>query len=93
MCISYITLANGEAASIAYSSYIHENIIEIGIETAEAHRGKGLARLACAELIRHILEAKRIPMWSCRADNTASVKLAEKLGFVQTLQLPYYMIN
>jgi len=93
MCVSYVAIANDEAASIAYSSYIHENIIEIGIETVDAHRGKGFAQLACAGLIRHILNTKCVPVWSCRVDNIASLKLAEKLGFIETLKLPYYIIK
>jgi hypothetical protein len=30
------------------------------------------------------------PVWSCRTENKESFRLAESLGFVPVLQLPYY---
>jgi len=91
-CTAYVTKVDDEPASIAYTSYRHEDILELGIETAEAHRGKGLARAVCIQLINYCLREKLTPMWSCRMDNEGSVKLAKKLGFVETMQIPYYHI-
>lgn len=55
--------------------------IEIGVTTHEAHRQRGLAFLACARLIE-ICEAQGYKTWwDCAKQNTASIRLAHKLGF------------
>lgn len=83
---------DGEAAAIAFSSFDTDGAIEIGIETLPAHRRRGLAAHACAALIADLLAAGRTPVWSCREDNVGSARLAEVLGFVPTLRLPYWHV-
>ncbi len=55
--------------------------VEIDVETAEAHRRRGLAWLAAAALIEDCLEQGLAPHWSCWSENHPSIALAEKLGF------------
>jgi RimJ/RimL family protein N-acetyltransferase len=43
-------------------------------------------------MIDDLLAAGRTPVWSCRADNVGSFRLAEALGFVPTLRLPYWHV-
>lgn len=89
---SFTVTVDGDPASTAFASYRHDEMLEIGIETVEKHRGKGLARIACIRLINYCLENDLEPMWSCRLENTGSRILAEKLGFKETLCTPYYHI-
>lgn len=83
---------NGEITSTAFTSYIHDEYYELGIETIEKFRGKGFAFLVCSSFIDYCLENNYIPVWSCRYDNTGSYRLALKLGFEPVRYLPYYKL-
>ena len=89
----YTLLHNGEIAATAFSAFVHENRLEIGIETVEKYRGNGYAELVCCKLIDECLESGLVPVWSCRSENTASVRLAGKLGFETTLSFPFYRLS
>lgn len=71
-----------EPASWAFSSAVSGDECDIGIETAEAFRHRGLALAAAAAAIRDILPQKR-PTWTCQRSNRGSARIAEKLGFVK----------
>ncbi|WP_151734608.1 GNAT family N-acetyltransferase [Paenibacillus tengchongensis] len=86
-------LAGGETASTAFSSCRTERQLEIGIETGEAYRGKGYALAVCSALIDYCLAHELEPVWACRLENRGSYKLAQRLGFVPTLTLPYYHLR
>jgi hypothetical protein len=90
--VGFSVLYEGKLASTAYSAYVHEDKLELGIETIEAFRGKGLAFHACVALIDHCLYHGYEPVWSCRLENTASYLLAIKLGFEPILETPYYRL-
>ncbi len=89
----YTLLHNGEIAATAFSAFVHENRLEIGIETVEKYRGNGYAELVCCKLIDKCLESGLVPVWSCRSENTASVHLARKLGFETTISFPFYRLS
>jgi GNAT superfamily N-acetyltransferase len=84
---------NNNLACTAYSAFIHDNQLELGIETVEQYRGKGLALQTCAQLIEYCLKNNYEPVWACRLENYASFKLAQKLGFDPILYMPYYKLN
>lgn len=90
--VGYSLIYNGEIAATAFSAFRHENQLELGIETSEKYRGKGLAFEVCSALIDYCLENNLEPIWACRKDNVGSYKLAQKLGFVQTISIPYYVL-
>jgi GNAT superfamily N-acetyltransferase len=73
---------DGQVGALALASYRWDGFVEIGIETSPAHRRQGLASRAAAALVERVLAAGLTPVWSCREDNTGSVRLAERLGFV-----------
>lgn len=91
--MGYCLIENGEPVSIAFSAYRIGNQLEIGVETAESARGKGYARLAGIAMISYCLEQGLEPVWACRKENGASFSLAQKLGFVPTVQIPYYRLE
>lgn len=80
-------------ASTAYSSYIHDNKFELGIETVEAFRGKGFAEYTCSALIDYCIENNYEPIWACRLENIGSYKLAQKIGFIPSAEIPYYRLS
>ena len=89
----YSLFYKNQLASMAFSSYWFGNQFEMGIETKEAFRGKGLAEMVCSALIDYCLQNNYEPIWSCRLENTGSYKLALKLGFEPSLTLPYYRLS
>lgn len=86
-------IVDGEPVSLAFSSFVTGSQLELGIETCERYRGRGLARLACAALIDDCLARGREPVWACRLENTASFRLAESLGFTPVRYLPYFRLR
>ncbi len=91
--VGFSVLVNGMPASTAYTAYVVDHYYELGIETVEAHRGKGFAQHACAALIDYLIENNYEPVWGCRLENTGSYLLAQKIGFEPVCQLPYYRLG
>jgi hypothetical protein len=54
----------------------------IGIETVEGCEGRGHATAVATEFVRHAGRLGLAPYWDCWADNTPSVRVAEKVGFI-----------
>ncbi len=88
----FTLLHAGEIASTAYSAFVIDNMLEIGIETVEKFRGRGFAEITCSWLIDYCLQNNLIPVWACRRGNTASYSLAIKLGFEPVLEIPFYRL-
>lgn len=88
----FVVMVANEPASLAFSSFVTSTQLEIGIETLGPHRGRGLATSACVALIDHCLANALEPVWACRLENTASHRLAERLGFVPVRRLPYFRL-
>lgn len=84
---------NGNLASTAYSAFVNDSKIEIGIETASEFRGRGFAHHVSSALIDYCLENDLEPVWSCRLENKGSYNLAKKLGFEPVLRTPYYRLS
>lgn len=91
--VGYNVLDEGLPVSVAFSAFLLDKKLEIGIETVQAHQKKGLAEEVCIEIINYALDSGLEPFWSCRKGNVGSFYLATKLGFVVTYQLPYYKLN
>ena len=62
------------------------------METMPEHRGKGYALAAAVAVIHAALAAGLTPVWSCRQENVASVRLAESLGFGVARVGPYFRL-
>lgn len=83
---------DGVPAAIAFSSFRFDSELEIGVETHPAHRGKGFAVAAAVAMIHAVLAAGLTPVWSCRQENAASLRLALRLGFVVSRVGPYFRL-
>jgi len=88
----FAVILNDILISFAFSAFMHDRILEIGIETVPTYRGQGYATIACTALINYCAGNNFTPVWSCRYENIESLRLAEKLGFEPTLQVPYIHI-
>jgi len=90
--IGFTAVMDNKPACTAYSAYIFDGQLELGIETIPEFRGKGYALITCSALIDYCVENDFEPIWSCRLENTPSYLLAQKLGFEPTITLPYYRL-
>jgi hypothetical protein len=86
-------LADGELASACDTPFCAGGRAEIGVETKEAYRRKGLASQACAAFIRESLRRELEPVWECWWENEASRNLAKRLGFEWLEDYPVLFIE
>jgi GNAT superfamily N-acetyltransferase len=70
---------DGRLAVAATSYTISARHLEVAIATRPAFRGRGLAGVVAAALMREALARKLVPCWS--ASNPISKRLAERLGY------------
>lgn len=89
---AYAITQGGRVISRACTVFRGDNWVEIGIETDEAHRRRGLATLAACAFIEHCLKAGLQFEWGCWDVNAPSRQLAAKLGFVKQadVQVHYF---
>lgn len=73
-------------ASMATSS---ETYGDVGVHTLEAWRGRGFATATASLVARTVQERGLLPVWSCVEENVASLRIAEKLGFVEVGRAEY----
>lgn len=80
----YCILDGGNVAAWAFSAAVSSSEIDIGVETAENYRGRGLAAAAAKAMIKYAFDVGKSPVWACHCNNAASKRLAEKIGFAKT---------
>ena len=78
-CVSAV-VENGKAVSICHSARRSVDAEEAGVNTIPSHEGKGYGTAAVACWARIVKENGRIPLYSTSWDNTASQRVARKLG-------------
>lgn len=86
----YVMHHNGNFVSCCFACYNVGSLSELGIETAAAYRGRQLGGYTARAMVHHCLEHGLTPVWGCRAENTASARIAESAGFIRTTLHPYY---
>jgi GNAT superfamily N-acetyltransferase len=91
--IGFSLFYKDKLASTAYSAFLLDRKLELGIETREEFRGRGLAFQASCALIDYSIENGYEPVWACKLENTQSFRLAQKLGFEPVAEIPYYRLG
>ena len=86
----YCLTKNDEVAAVAFSAAVSSRQIDIGIETKESHRRKGLAVIVAKKMAEYVLSIGKEPVWDCDAANAGSRATAERAGFEVVLQYAYY---
>jgi L-amino acid N-acyltransferase YncA len=82
--LGYVLVDGEEIASLCCSSFVARGIHVSDIETEVSHRRKGYAEAVARAFVAECDEKRLQPHWDCMAENTASARLAEKLGFTQS---------
>lgn len=75
---------NGKLVSVCDAPdmpYMENAIQHTGIVTLKNERRKGYAKLTAALAAHHLIENGICPQWECHIENTASIALAESIGY------------
>lgn len=75
---------NGKLVSVCDAPdmpYMEDIIQHTGIVTLKSERRKGYAKLTAALAAHHLIENGICPQWECHIGNTASIALAESIGY------------
>ncbi|WP_026477096.1 GNAT family N-acetyltransferase [Alkaliphilus transvaalensis] len=89
----YILLDGNQIIGHAISASVEAVEAEIDIQTQKEYRGKGIAAYLTSHLIKVCLKHSIEPKWDCSVENTASNKLASKLGFQMIKEYPFSIIT
>jgi predicted GNAT family acetyltransferase len=83
----------GKLASVACSFFLGQMYEEIGVATEPDFRGLGLSTACARALCNDIRDRGRQASWTTSPDNTASLRVAEKLGFAVQRQDQLYVVG
>lgn len=75
---------DGGNAAEAGTSWISSRYAELFVNVIEAARGRGLGKSVVSAISNIVLEMNRTPIYVVDADNTASIRLAQRLGYRNT---------
>lgn len=70
-----------QPAAFCYAGSVTEGWWDISIDTLEPFRRQGYAAQCVAHVIQHMAAEGKQPVWGALESNTASARLAAKLGF------------
>jgi len=79
--LGFVILHDGIVVCEAATGAPTHGLIEMGVNTSEAHRRRGLAAIACAHLIEVCTAKGYSTWWDCAKQNIPSINLARKLGY------------
>lgn len=90
--VGFLLMYDNQSVAVAFSSFLHGTMLEMGMETTAEFRRKGFGSIVCVKLIQYCLKKGFEPVWACGSGNQGSFNLALKLGFEPTAYLPYYVL-
>lgn len=79
----YIALDQERVCAAAFSAAVSSDQIDIGVETHENYRRKGLAAILTNCMCDTIVKTGKTPAWAHSISNKGSMNTALKCGFVQ----------
>jgi RimJ/RimL family protein N-acetyltransferase len=79
--------------SVCLTAFTTDDVHLIDIETLKDYQGNGFAYHVARSYLAHCLHNELTLYWGCMESNTASAKLAERLGFVKVLTYPLYSFS
>ena len=90
--IGYLLLDGTRILSEAHAFFWGDTVVEIGVITADGHRGFGYASIVAAYLIRACNDRGYSTYWGCHVNNLSSIAVARKLGYriQNNYSLAYY---
>lgn len=77
----FAAFAGEQPAAFCYAGAVTEQWWDISIDTLEPFRRQGYAAQCAAHVIQHMVAQGKMPVWGAVESNSASARLAAKLGF------------
>ena len=77
----FAAFAGEQPAAFCYAGSVTERWWDISIDTLEPFRRRGYASQCVAHVVQYMAAQGRMPVWGASKSNTASARLAAKLGF------------
>jgi hypothetical protein len=84
---------SGQVVASALTAARSERFAEVGVYTSTAFRGRGYSTAAAALVCERVQNEGQTPVWSAGAHNAASLRVAEKLGFVEVSRRRYVIME
>jgi hypothetical protein len=78
----FTVFLDGRPAAFAYAPWRSPKLFDVSVDTVIGARQLGLATIVAAAMIRHERAQGREPVWGADEGNVASIRLAQRLGFV-----------
>ncbi len=75
---------DGEPVSFAYAPWRSARWFDVSVDTLSSARQLGLATIVASAMIRDQRATGREPVWGAAEHNIASLRLATRLGFVES---------
>jgi RimJ/RimL family protein N-acetyltransferase len=89
--VSLVALCGRKAVAVCTCDCVAGDRIDVGVFTDREHRRKGVGAAVVAATVEQCLrQGFRTVGWHCNADNVASWKTAEKVGFERNREYAYY---
>jgi hypothetical protein len=79
----YVALDRENVCAVAFSAAVSSDQTDIGVETHENYRRKGLAAMLINCMCAAIVKTGKTPVWAHSTSNKGSMNTALKCGFVQ----------
>lgn len=79
----YVALDEEKVIAVAFSAAISSEEVDIGVETDENYRHKGLAKALADKMCREVLSIGKKPVWAHAVANEGSKYTALAVGFVE----------
>jgi ribosomal protein S18 acetylase RimI-like enzyme len=82
--IVYGIVADEQIVSVAYahqSGRMENQVVDLGVETAEAYRKRGYAKTVVSAVTAHMTESGGEAVYTCSASNLASIATARSVGY------------
>ncbi len=86
----FCILHDNDIISVCQGLAITEDLCEIDVFTKDGFRGKGFAYFTGLAFIEHCFKLGLKPYWETVQANKSSCRLAQKLGFVEVKEYPFY---
>ena len=86
-----LAVLDGEVICWCTAEYVSPTHCGIGIATSPRYEGRGLATATAAHFVQQARERGITPCWECALANQASVRVAEKVGFVRRAEEAYWI--
>jgi GNAT superfamily N-acetyltransferase len=91
--VGWGAFAGERLVAVACPFFVGAVYEDLGVATEPAFRGLGLSPACAGQVVRDVRRRGRVPTWTTSPDNTASLRVADKLGFVPARRDRLYVVG